>query len=329
VQATNGNLYGTTATGGANNYGTVFEITPAGLLTTLYSFCSQPHCADGNNGGNPAQPALIQGTDGNLYGTTPLGGNTTSGVNTNGWGTIFQITPSGVLTTLYTFCEVSGCPDGAEPYGSLVQDTNGNFYGTTAIANGTVLGTVFSLSMGLGPFVVAQPASSKVGATVNILGTNLTDATSVAFNGKEAAFTVESSSDITATIPSDATTGFVTVTTPDGTLISKVPENVGGKLISTATTLSSSPNPSTVGEAVTFTAVLTSDAGVPPDGETVSFMKGTTVLGTGALSGGSASFTTSTLKAGTTSVKAVYGGDAYFVGSKSSVVKQVVDKAAN
>ena len=80
----------------------------------------------------------------------------------------------------------------------------------------------------------------------------------------------------------------------------------------TTTTLSSSPNPSTYGQAVTFTAVVTSSAGAPPDGETVSFMKGTTVLGTGTLSGGSASFTTSTLPVGTNYIKAVYGGDSNF-----------------
>ncbi len=98
----------------------------------------------------------------------------------------------------------------------------------------------------------------------------------------------------------------------------------------TATALSSAPNPSTYGEAVTFTAVVTSNDGPPPDGETVSFMKGgKTVLGTGTLSGGSASFTTSTLKAGTFSITAVYGGDASFAGSKSKVDVQVVEKAEN
>jgi probable HAF family extracellular repeat protein len=96
----------------------------------------------------------------------------------------------------------------------------------------------------------------------------------------------------------------------------------------TTTTLSSSPNPSTEGQPVTFTAVVTSADGTPPDGETVSFMKGKTVLGTGTLSGGSATFTTSALKVGTTTVTAVYGGDSSFSGSTSNKVKQVVNKAA-
>jgi hypothetical protein len=92
--------------------------------------------------------------------------------------------------------------------------------------------------------------------------------------------------------------------------------------------LSSSPNPSIYGEMVNFTAVVTSSLGAPPDGEVVTFMKGKTVLGTGTLSGGSASFTTSTLRVGTTSVKAVYGGDSNFAGSTSKAVKQVVEKAS-
>jgi hypothetical protein len=78
---------------------------------------------------------------------------------------------------------------------------------------------------------------------------------------------------------------------------------------------------------VIFTAVVTSGLGAPPDGETVTFMKGTTVLGTAALSGGSARFTTSTLPVGTDYIKAAYGGDSNFGSSKSTTLKQVVDKA--
>jgi len=97
-------------------------------------------------------------------------------------------------------------------------------------------------------------------------------------------------------------------------------------LEATTTTLSSSPNPSAYGQAVVFTATVTSSIGALPDGETVTFTQGATVLGTGTLSGGSTSFTTSTLKAGTTSVTAVYGGDSNFAGSTSKVVSQVVVK---
>jgi hypothetical protein len=98
-------------------------------------------------------------------------------------------------------------------------------------------------------------------------------------------------------------------------------------LPATTTTLSSSPNPSTVGEGVTFTAVVSSSAGQPPNGESVSFMSGKKLLGTGTLSSGSASITLSTLKKGTTAVTAVYPGDSSFAGSTSNTVQQVVQKS--
>jgi hypothetical protein len=99
-----------------------------------------------------------------------------------------------------------------------------------------------------------------------------------------------------------------------------------GVVETTVTTLRSSPNPSIKGQAVTFTAVVVPSAGVVPDGEKVSFKMGTTVLGTGTLNGGSATFMTSTLRVGTTSVTAVYTGDSNFRGSTSTAVRQVVEK---
>jgi Bacterial Ig-like domain (group 3)/Beta-propeller repeat len=98
-------------------------------------------------------------------------------------------------------------------------------------------------------------------------------------------------------------------------------------LAATTIMLSSSPNPSTYGQAVTFTAVVTSDLGAPPDGEPVSFMNGTTVLGMGTLNGGAASFTTSAMPVGTDYIKAVYSGDSNFAASTSKAMSQVVGKA--
>jgi hypothetical protein len=91
----------------------------------------------------------------------------------------------------------------------------------------------------------------------------------------------------------------------------------------TATTITSSPNPSTLGQEVTFAAVVTP---APPDGETVIFQHGSTVLGTGSLNGGSAVFTTSTLRVGTPHIRAVYGGDEILEGSTSNPVIQVVER---
>ena len=222
IQATDGDLYGTTAAGGPNNQGTVFKITPCGTLTTLHTFCSQGYpCTDGAD----PEGALVQATDGNFYGTTIVGGAYNPGA-----GTIFQITPAGTLTTLYDFCSQTLCTDGAKPWAGLVQATNGTFYGTAEYGGtGGVyhdLGTIFSLSVGLGPFVKTLPACGEVGSPVKILGTNLTGATSITFNGTPATFTVVRPSEITTTVPVGATTGTVQVVTPSGTLSSNVPFRV-------------------------------------------------------------------------------------------------------
>jgi uncharacterized repeat protein (TIGR03803 family) len=215
VQATNGDFYGTTANGGANSpNGTVFKITPSGTLTTLYNFCG---CTDGEY-----PRALIQATNGDFYGTTSLGGGA------DGGGTVFKMTPSGMLTTLYSFCSQGGfaCTDGDEPDGGLVQATDGDFYGTTWTGGANGDGVVFSLSVGLGPFVETRPTAGKAGEVVEILGTDLTGATSVSFNGTAAVFKVVSSSEIATVVPAGASSGKVQVVTPNGTLSSNVPFRV-------------------------------------------------------------------------------------------------------
>jgi uncharacterized repeat protein (TIGR03803 family) len=214
VLGTDGNLYGTTSFGGASQQGTVFAITPGGTLTTLHSF-------DGTDGQGPSA-ALVQATDGNLYGTTEEGGKSCPGGQT--CGTVFEITPGGTLTTLHQFDGT----DGNDPRAGLLQATDGNFYGTTYYGGSikncglTTCGTVFKLSVGLGPFVTTVPTSGNLGRRVIILGTNLTGTTSVTFNGTAAAFTVVSATEITTTVPTGATTGTVQVTTPSGPLSSNV-----------------------------------------------------------------------------------------------------------
>src|SRR5580698_8352831 len=146
VQATDRNFYGTTEEGGAYGYGTVFKITAAGALTTLYSFCSQTSCTDGWQ----PQAGLVQGTDGNFYGTTYFGGGNLLECGDLGCGTVFKITPSGTLTTLHIFCSQTNCADGASPQAGLIQATDGNFYGTASSLGGssgiTAAGTVFKLT---------------------------------------------------------------------------------------------------------------------------------------------------------------------------------------
>jgi uncharacterized repeat protein (TIGR03803 family) len=311
--AINGNFYGTANVGGTYGAGNVFKITPSGKLTTLYSFCSQSGCPDGQY---PVGP-LIQATDGNVYGTTHAGGNnsctdgcgtvfkitpsgklttlhrfdttdgdypygglvegakmfygTTGGGGADNWGTVFKMTSSGKLTTLHSFNGTDGSnayalslatngdfygttstggvdvdgtifkitpggtltilhtfdgKDGKNLYGGLVQGTNGMFYGTTYFGGANNDGTVFSLAVGLGPFVETRPTSGKVGASVIILGTNLTGASSVTFDGTPATFKVISKSEIKTTVPDGATSGTVKVTTPSRKLSSNVPFQV-------------------------------------------------------------------------------------------------------
>jgi uncharacterized repeat protein (TIGR03803 family) len=203
-----GNLYGTTTEGGAAAQGTAFSLTPNGTLTTLHSFCTEPNCTDGFDPYN-----LIQATDGNFYGTTS-GGN---GVNGPGGG-IYQISPEGAFTVLYS--------SSLSSVGSLIQDTNGTLYGASWNGGTQGDGSIFSFSMGLGPFVKTQTSWGKVGASVVILGTNLTDATGVTFNGTAATFKIVSATEIKATVPATATTGTVAVTTQNGTLTTNAPFEV-------------------------------------------------------------------------------------------------------
>ena len=278
AQGTDGKIYGVTQGGGANNGGTLFRITLKGNFITLYNFCSQPDCADGSGpngilegadgnfygttsiGGNPkcdsgcgtvfkATPdgafatlysfcseggscpdgrfpyaGLIQATDGNFYGTTYEGGT---------GGTLFEITPQGILSTLHSFCGEPGCPDGQGPEAPLVQATNGLFYGTTYYGgldnrrcNGDGCGTIFSLDTGLAPFIAFIHSWGKIGQTVGILGQGFIGTTSVMLNGVPANFMVVSDTYLTAAVPPGGTTGYVTVTTPNGVLTSNVPFHV-------------------------------------------------------------------------------------------------------
>lgn len=121
LPVTNGNFYGMTMFGGTNSLGSIFSITPSGMVTTLISF-------NGTNGDYPYVGGLIRGLDGNFYGTTPTGGiGFDSSVYYSGWGTVFKMTPDGQLSTLAFFNGTNG----AFPIGLLVQGPDGCLYGTT------------------------------------------------------------------------------------------------------------------------------------------------------------------------------------------------------
>jgi uncharacterized repeat protein (TIGR03803 family) len=257
IQGSDGNLYGTTFFGGSTSCGTIFKMTTKGVLLWTYSFtCGLEgggpdsallQASDGNyygttTGGSSSSPwgavykldqggnvsalhtfsfadgalpiaGLTQGTDGNLYGTTSEGGS-----GNNPAGTLFQITTGGKFKSLYTFGTA-----GKTPYGGVTQDTNGKLYGTASAGGLYGYGTVYSLDMGLGPFITFVRTTGKVGQTAQILGQGLTGTSSVTFNGMKAdSFKVVSDTYMTAVVPSGATTGPVVVTTPGGPLTSNV-----------------------------------------------------------------------------------------------------------
>lgn len=212
VVGTDGNLYGTTLEGGANHYwGTVFKLTPSGMLTTLHSFCSKTNCADSQSIDGQAPFGLIQASDGNFYGITGSGGEGEA------FSTVFKMAPDGTTTTLYADeCTGDFCPpfptvpliqgsdgnfygvssarifkvtldgtvstiytltpqDGYEAF-SLMQATNGKFYGTTyndLLYPRDKYGTIFRLDLGLAPFIKTVLTQGPVGADVTIIGDDL------------------------------------------------------------------------------------------------------------------------------------------------------------
>ena len=135
--ASEGNFYGTTLEGGAFNEGTIFKVTPTGVETPIYSFSFT-----GQDGGLPVG-GLVQGEDGNLYGTSGFGANGVTSTNP-GFGSVFKITTAGVLTTLHAF---TGPPtDGESSQATLVQGLDGNFYGTTVVGGADNFGSIFEVS---------------------------------------------------------------------------------------------------------------------------------------------------------------------------------------
>jgi uncharacterized repeat protein (TIGR03803 family) len=153
VQGRDGNFYGTTQLGGSGAGGTVFQMTPSGTLSILHNF------VDGsvtNDGQNPVTP-LIQASDGYLYGTTTAGGSAHDGA-------IFRLTPLVPLTIVHSFGDGSVTNDGKEPYAGLFQGSDGNFYGTTFAGGSATEGTVFEMTPS---FVVTILHSFDDGSVTN------------------------------------------------------------------------------------------------------------------------------------------------------------------
>jgi uncharacterized repeat protein (TIGR03803 family) len=296
VQGTDGSLYGTTAFGGYDNCaptgrpdscGTVFKITPEGTLTTLYSFCAQTGCPDGFN-----PTSLMQGSDGSFYGITQYGGNGSCGTGQQypSCGTVFKLTPAGTLTTLHVFNGI----DGDEPYGGLIQSTDGNFYGTTLSGGVSNSGTIFRMTpegtlTTLYVFDCPYPGCSPNGLLQIPSGT---------FYG---------------TTVDGGTSG-------DGTVFSF---SIGtGGTASSATGLVLSPGTVTIGAVgpVVMTATVAPSSGSGTPTGLVNFFNGSNAVGFANVSGGVATYNynPSSLTVGTYQISAIYSGDGTFSTSSSS-----------
>jgi uncharacterized repeat protein (TIGR03803 family) len=299
LQGADGNFYGTTYAGGTGNNcnsnyysgcGTVFKMTPDGVLTTLHSF-------DNTDGCFP-EAGLVQGTDGNFYGTTSQGGiGGYCGDLPVGNGTVFKITPDGTLTTLYLFCSLNNCADGSLPWGELVQATDANFYGTTngGGANGD-RGTVFRITP-TGTLVTLHSFCSLSNCADGILPYGkLVQAADSNFYG----------------------TTYEGGARDAGTVFRLIPQ------VSTTTVLTSVPNPSNLGQAVTMTATVTARNSSIPTG-TVVFNSNGAQIGSASLNNsGVAVLVYSGLPLGIDSLQAVYQGSATLGPSTSNTVLQMV-----
>jgi len=270
VRAGDGNFYGTTVTGGVNNQGCVFRLTPAGELSTLVSFSGTIGAVLGSNpingltlgndgalygvaqnsnsgyvfkvttsgafttlvtftgttgaslGANP-RGNLLLGSDGNFYGTTAAGG---SG---GGFGTVFRMTPAGVLTTLVNFTGTTGAALGATPTSGLVQHANGNFYGMTSAGGTGNLGTIFEITPvgvlttlvnftgGSGLWLGSAPKGTlTLGGDGFLYGTTTTGGT---LGGFGTVFKVSTTGTLTTLVQFSGTTGTTLGSSPNGGLV--------------------------------------------------------------------------------------------------------------
>jgi uncharacterized repeat protein (TIGR03803 family) len=210
VQGTDGNFYGTTFDGGTYGEGTIFKITNKGKISVLCSFDFTP------SGSSFA--LLVQGTDGNFYGTTSSGG-------THGEGTVFRITRTGKLTVLHSFPASSS--DGAYPDVGLALGTDGNFYGTAGAGGKNGYGITYRITP-KGKYSVVYNFDNTHGSNPQV--TPLQHTTGVLFGdtyeggaynqGVFYSLNAGLGAFAAATVPNVATSGFVTITTPGGNLVS-------------------------------------------------------------------------------------------------------------
>jgi uncharacterized repeat protein (TIGR03803 family) len=202
IQGTDGKLYGTTVTGGANGSGEVFQMTLSGTFKVIFSFdaFTDPDQICNNDGGNPAA-GLMLAADGFFYGVTFNGG-------ANCLGTIFRVSNTGSFGKLFDFAGSGGAVSGANPTTTLKLHTNGIIYGLTESGGGpTNQGSYFSLSPSnnlIHILIVEGPIFVLPGQPVEIFGNNLTHVANVYFGSGAAQFQIGSDTFLRATVPSSA-----------------------------------------------------------------------------------------------------------------------------
>jgi uncharacterized repeat protein (TIGR03803 family) len=286
------NVYGVTT------FSSVFEVSPNGSggwnpATIIHSFTGAP------GDGYYPEGTLALDKAGNLYGTTTNGGASNR-------GTVYELSPGsgGVWSELILHSFGGTIEDGQEPWAGIVFDAAGNIYGTTPSSGEQVTaGAVFEL----------LPQAGTDTYNEKVLWT----------------FDFTNGADPIGGVILDSSGNLYGTTSSYGALNGGNVYRINMHVEPTQTAVTSSLNPSSYGQPVTFTATVTSKSGPPPDGEIVTFMAGQSVLGTGTLSAGSATFTTSTLRALPTEIQAIYYGDAKLNVSKSKRLTQQVSQATS
>ena len=338
TEASDGNFYGTTGAGlGPYFYGTVFKMTPSGTVTTLYAF-------QNTDGATPIA-GVIQGRDGNFYGTTKFGG---SGCGTNGCGTVFKMTPSGTLTTLHFF----DASDGQDPVAVPVQGADGVFYGTALSGGGNGGGTVYKVTSsgtfttlyrfcaqltcpdGFEPFAPLIQASdgnfygtTSGGGYLNY-GTVFKITPAGALTSVYLFHYSEGAEPYGALLQASDGNFYGTTVSGGSNSQGTVFRLSGPPLIQTTTTLTTAPNPSQLNQTVIMTATVHAQNGTAVGN--VVFSSDGVGIGTVALNNsGVAVLNYSSLPLGPHAIVAVYQGGNGFSGSTSNIVQQVVQLAAS
>ena len=317
----------TTSQGGAYGAGTVVEAIPSDILPWWCKVVHSFNNLDTSDGFGP-EAGVISDASGSLYGTTYYGG-------ANAGGTAFQLTSAhGVWkeAVLHSFGSVA--TDGANPEAELIFDSAGNLYGTTSGGGDFGGGTLFE--------IIATPTSTALTSSLNpsVFGQSVTFTATVspaATAGGKVSFKNGNASLGTATITDNAAALATTALKPgtrsitaayggNGMAFAASTAPVLSQTVTKATTsitLTSSSNPSSAGQTVTFTAIVNPQFAGTPAGS-VTFKDGNTTLAAVALIGGVASYATSALSSRTHKITATYPGNANFIRS-SAVLSQSVD----